>query len=63
MELNAFSETLRYCKNLALENRNVLFYNIPHRIYVNAEIVMDQFIPHPSNLFPGDVRVLFFQRF
>jgi len=59
---NLFGD-FHYFKNFVNEDWNILFYSIPHSVNVNAEIVMDQFIPHPSNFFPGNVRIPYFQSF
>jgi hypothetical protein len=48
--------------NLNFEIRKVLGYRFPDCGNVDAEILMDQFVPHAGNILPGDVRVSFFQR-
>ena len=41
--------------DLRKKNSKFLFGNRPYDLIINAEIVMDHFIPHAHQLFPGDL--------
>jgi hypothetical protein len=43
--------------DLLLEEGNILFHSEPDFINVDSEIVVDQFVVHPRNILPRDVRI------
>lgn len=44
------------------QNRQISFDHIPHQLHIDPEIIVNQFVSHPSDGFPPYGRMSFFQR-
>ena len=43
--------------DLCFQGRQVVLGCVPDRVQVNAEVVVDQLVTHPGDIFPGRLRV------
>jgi hypothetical protein len=50
-------EVLKYPFNFLFQDRQILFYRQPDFFQINAKILMNQFITHPCNIGPRNLRI------
>lgn len=48
-------------RDFALQRRQVSLYHIPDQLQIDAEIIMDEFVPHPGDGLPRNVRMSVFE--
>ena len=51
------TSSLFYLSDLPFKNGNIFLNSSPNDLYVYAQIVVNEFISHSSNLFPGDFKI------
>ena len=48
-------------RDFVIQQRQIAFDDLPHQLNIHPKIIVNQFIPHSGNRFPGYVRMCGFE--